>query len=141
MEHIEEDRLVFRHLYHALKPGGVLLISTPSDQGGSDVHHEDDASFIEEHVRDGYGMDDIDEKLREAGFNTIFTRYSYGRPGKLSWKLSMKIPILMVNFSRILFLLLPLYYFVIYPVCFVLNKADVRREHPAGTGLIVKSVK
>ncbi len=55
MEHIEEDRTVFRHLYNGLKKGGVLLISTPSDQGGSDVHDEQDESFIDEHVRDGYG--------------------------------------------------------------------------------------
>ena len=30
LEHIEDDRTVFQRMYTALKPGGVLLISTPS---------------------------------------------------------------------------------------------------------------
>src|SRR6185436_2954655 len=50
MEHILEDELVFRNLYASLKKGGMLLISTPSDQGGSDVHDDEASSFIEEHV-------------------------------------------------------------------------------------------
>lgn len=141
MEHIEDDRTVFRRFYRGLKPGGVLLISTPSDQGGSDVHHEHEESFIEEHVRDGYGVGEIRDKLREAGFTDIFIRYSYGKPGGLSWRLSMKYPILLVNFTKLFLLLLPFYYLVIYPFCFILNFADVRKEHQTGTGLIVKCKK
>ena len=141
MEHIEEDRKVFRHLYNGLKPGGFLLISTPSDQGGSDVHDEHDTSFIDEHVRDGYGIQEIEGKLREAGFADIHTRYSYGGPGKISWKLSMKYPILLANISKIFLLVLPVYYLVVYPICYVLNWADVRGTHKTGTGLIVKCKK
>ena len=141
MEHIEDDRAVFRHLYRALKPGGYLLISTPSDQGGSDVHHEHEESFIDEHVRDGYGVKEIDEKLREAGFSDIRILYSYGRPGKISWKLSMKYPIVLANISKIFLLVLPLYYLLVYPFCYVLNRADVRGTHSTGTGLIVKCKK
>lgn len=141
MEHIEDDRAVFRHLYKGLKPGGILLISTPSDQGGSDVHHEHDESFIDEHVRDGYGVTEIDEKLRGAGFSDIQIKYSYGRPGKISWKLSMKYPILLANFSKLFLLVLPLYYLVVYPFCYLLNMADVRVTHSTGTGLIVKCKK
>ena len=40
MEHIEEDVLVFQNFYKSLKNNGVLLISTPSDKGGSDVHND-----------------------------------------------------------------------------------------------------
>jgi len=141
MEHIEDDRTVFRHLYKGLKPGGFLLISTPSDQGGSDVHHEHDESFIDEHVRDGYAVTEIDEKLREAGFSDIQIKYSYGRPGKISWKLSMKYPILLANFSKLFLLILPLYYLLVYPFCYFLNMADVRGTHSTGTGLIVKCKK
>ena len=141
MEHIEDDRTVFRHLYKGLKPGGILLISTPSDQGGSDVHHEHDESFIDEHVRDGYGVEEIDEKLRGAGFENIQIKYSYGRPGKISWKLSMKYPILIANFSKLFLLVLPLYYLLVYPLCYFLNVADVRGMHSTGTGLIVKCKK
>jgi SAM-dependent methyltransferase len=141
MEHIEEDRTVFKHIYKAMKPGAVFLISTPSDQGGSDVHHEHDESFIDEHVRDGYGVEEIDEKLQEAGFSDIQIRYSYGRPGKISWKLSMKYPILLANVSKVFLLLLPFYYLLVYPFCYLLNMADVRGKHNTGTGLIVKCKK
>lgn len=138
MEHIEDDLTVFNHLHNALKPGGVLLISTPSDQGGSDVHHDEDESFIDEHVRDGYGMDEIVEKLRSAGFSEIRAGYTYGKPGKISWKLSMKYPILMVNISKLFLVILPLYYLVTFPVCYFLNLADMNRIHETGSGLIVK---
>ena len=63
MEHIEEDVLVFQNFYKSLKNNGILLISTPSDKGGSDVHDDHGESFIDEHVRDGYSIKDITEKL------------------------------------------------------------------------------
>jgi SAM-dependent methyltransferase len=138
MEHIEDDRGVMKNLYQALRTDGYLFISTPSDQGGSDVHHEHDTSFIDEHVRDGYGVEEIKEKLEGAGFSDIEVRYSYGKPGKLSWRLSMKYPILLANVSKLFLLLLPFYYLVVYPFCFLLNLADARGHHETGTGLIVK---
>lgn len=141
MEHIEDDVTVFKNLAKSLKKGGVLLISTPSDQGGSDVHDDHEDSFIEEHVRDGYSIDDIENKLRIAGFTEIESRYSYGIPGKISWKLSMKWPIMMVNATRIVLILLPLYYLLVYPICFILNAMDVHTRHRSGTGLIVRCVK
>ncbi len=141
MEHIEDDIGVMTNLAKSMKKGGILLISTPSDQGGSDVHHDHEDSFIEEHVRDGYGIGEIEEKLKKAGFSTIETRYSYGKPGKISWKLSMKWPILMANKSKVLLILLPVYYLIAYPISFFLNLADVNIHHKTGTGLIVKAIK
>lgn len=148
MEHIPDDQAVFNNLCTALKPGGMLLISTPSDQGGSDVHHHDEdykndgsASFIDEHVRDGYNAGEIAEKLSLAGFSRSEVKYSYGTPGKISWKLTMKYPILMLNTSKLFFLLLPFYYLVTFPFALVLNMADARITHRSGTGLIVKAWK
>jgi 2-polyprenyl-3-methyl-5-hydroxy-6-metoxy-1,4-benzoquinol methylase len=144
MEHIEEDEKVFVNFYSSMKNGGMLLISTPSDQGGSDTHEHHDGEvkgFIEEHVRDGYNIIDIAEKLKRAGFTNINAKYSYGRPGKLSWLLSMKYPILMLNFSKLLFAILPFYYLLVYPFCLVLNWVDVSTYHKTGTGLIVTATK
>src|SRR5690606_40598394 len=67
MEHIEEDERVMKNLCDALRKGGMLLISTPSDKGGSDVHHHDSdgaVGFIDEHVRDGYNAADLRQKLQ-----------------------------------------------------------------------------
>lgn len=143
MEHIEEDVQVFRNFYASMKTGGLLLISTPSDQGGSDSHdHEEGVhGFIEEHVRDGYNLGDIQRKLKSVGFSKVEARYSYGTPGKISWKLSMKYPILMLGASRIFFILLPFYYLIVYPFALVLNFFDLGIKHKCGTGLIVKAWK
>jgi SAM-dependent methyltransferase len=143
MEHILEDVQVFKNFYAAMRPGGTLLISTPSDQGGSDVHdheheHEDgEHSFIDEHVRDGYGIQEIQDKLAEAGFTNTEAKYTYGTPGKISWKLSMKYPILMLNASKIFFIILPFYYLITFPVSLILNYIDVNSNHKTGTGLNV----
>jgi SAM-dependent methyltransferase len=141
MEHILEDEKVFANYSYSMKKGGMLLISTPSDQGGSDVHADDDTSFIEEHVRDGYNIKDIEDKLLRNGFSKVEARYSYGAPGKIAWRISMKYPILMLGFSKVFFIILPFYYLLVYPVAFVLNYFDVNGHHPSGTGLIVKAYK
>lgn len=142
MEHIEEDVQVFKNFYASLKPGGVLMISTPSDQGGSGVEHDHDASFIDEHVRDGYGRQEIADKLKMAGFEKEpKIRYTYGKPGKISWVLSMKYPIRMLGFSRWMLILLPLYYIPVFPLCLLLNYLDVKQTHASGTGLLVVAEK
>ena len=119
----------------------MLLISTPSDQGGSDVHDTSDESFIEEHVRNGYNIDEMKNKLAQSGFRKSEIKYSYGTPGKISWKLSMKYPIQLAGVSKIFLLILPLYFVIVYPFAFVLNFFDVRINHLTGTGLIVKAWK
>lgn len=147
MEHIEEDELVLRNFYQSLKKGGFLLISTPSDKGGSDVHHdhthhgEESQSFIDEHVRDGYGVEEITDKLKRAGFAKTEVLYQYGRPGKIAWRLSMKYPIILLNTSYLFFILLPFYYILTYPVALVLNLVDVMKMHNTGTGIIAKAWK
>ena len=141
MEHITEDVEVFKNFAFSLREGGMVLISTPSDQGGSDVHGEDEESFIGEHVRDGYNISEIEDKMSSAGFSQVNPRYSYGWPGKISWQLSMKYPICILNLGRIFYILLPFYYLITFPFCMVLNFLDVKMKHKKGTGLIVKAIK
>ena len=136
-----EDVLVFDNYHHSLKKGGMLLISTPSDQGGSDVHGDDEESFIDEHVRDGYNIDEIQEKLRAVGFTKIDAKYGYGKPGKISWKLSMKYPMTMLNKSKAFFIILPFYYLITYPISYVLNYLDTKGSHKTGNGLVVRAWK
>jgi len=141
MEHILEDVQVFKNIHASLKQGGMLLISTPSDQGGSDVHEHSEGSFIGEHVRDGYNIKEIEDKLKLAGFSKVEPRYAYGTPGKISWRLSMKYPMQMLSASKLFFILLPFYYLIAYPISFVLNYLDTNTSHKTGTGLIVKAWK
>jgi len=141
MEHIEEDVLVFTNFFKSLKKNGILLISTPSDKGGSDVHNEQEESFIDEHVRDGYSIEEITKKLSLAGFRNIETMYTYGKPGNISWRLSMKYPVKMLNISYLFFIILPFYYLICFPVSILLNLLDISLTHKAGTGLLVTAIK
>jgi len=51
----------------------------------------------------------------------------------------MKYPMVLLNYSRLFFVVLPLYYLVVYPIAYLLNRMDVNGQHPTGTGLIVKA--
>ena len=140
MEHILEDVEVFKHFNTSMKSGAMLLISTPSDQGGSnaDEHGE---SFIGEHVRDGYPVEEMRAKLNQAGFTKTEILYQYGSPGKIAWKLSMKYPMSLLNISKAFFVILPIYYIITFPISFLLNWVDTNTSHATGTGLIVKAWK
>ncbi len=141
MEHIEDDNLVFRNFNKALMRNGLLLISTPSDKGGSDVHDDTESSFIDEHVRDGYGISEITDKLTRAGFTNIQALYTYGNPGSISWRLSMKYPVKMLNKSYLFFILLPFWYLLFFPLSIILNIFDLNMKHKTGTGLLVTARK
>ena len=141
MEHIQDDQRVFRNFHKALNKDGVLIISTPSDKGGSDAHNENDDSFIDEHVRNGYSAEDISDKLSIAGFTHIDVAYTYGNAGSVSWLLSMKYPIKMLNVSYLFFILLPLWYLIFFPVALILNYIDVNSTCKTGTGLLVTAIK
>ena len=142
MEHILEDVKVFENYFYSMKQGAMLLISTPSDQGGSDVHdHEGGESFIGEHVRDGYNINEIKDKLKLSGFSKVEARYVYGTPGQISWRLSMKYPIIMLGASKLFFIILPFYYLLTFPFCLLLNYFDIIGKHRTGTGLVVKAWK
>ncbi len=141
MEHIEDDESVFRNFHQSLADGGILIISTPSDMGGSGVHSHDEESFIGEHVRNGYGMDEIRGKLTSAGFRNIGIKYSYGVPGNISWHISMKYPVRLLNKSMFFAFILPFYYLIAFPVALILNFLDLRLSHKKGSGLIIKAGK
>jgi SAM-dependent methyltransferase len=141
MEHIKEDFAVFQNFYKSLKNNGILLISTPSDKGGSDVHSDKEESFIDEHVRNGYSIKDITEKLSLAGFRAIEAGYTYGKPGNISWRLSMKYPIKMINISYLFFIIFPFYYLIFSPVSIILNIFDLCLTNKTGTGLLVTATK
>lgn len=140
MEHILEDVEVFKNINAALHKGGMLLISTPSDQGGSDAE-ESGESFIGEHVRNGYNIKEIEEKLIKGGFTKVEAKYSYGTPGHISWVLSMKWPMKILAVTKAFIILLPFYYLLFFPFCLILNAMDRDGTHKTGTGLIVKAWK
>ena len=141
MEHIADDVTVFKNFYAALRPNGTLLINTPSNLGGSDVHGEGEESFIGEHARDGYSKEDITEKLTKAGFTDIVTKYSYGPVGSVAWRLGIKYPMMMLNVSKAFFIVLPFYYLATLWLTLILMRIDYSSVNEAGTGIIVTARK
>lgn len=137
MEHIPDDMLVFNNLFRALKKDGLLLVNTPSNLGGSDVHSEGDRSFVEEHARNGYGSDEIRAKLESAQFIIEKIRYTYGPWGTRSWKLGIKYPMQMLNISKIFFIVLPFYYLIALPFTLPMMWLDYISNNKTGTGLNV----
>ncbi len=137
MEHIEDDRAVFRNFASVLNKGGFVVINTPSDQGGSDVSVEEDSSFIGEHVRDGYNIDELQQKLEDAGLTPVEAKYTYGKYGSFAWQFLIKYPMVMLSKSKLFLLLLPLYYIPVLPIGLILNAMDVRTHNKTGTGVLV----
>ena len=137
MEHIEDDRAVFRNFARVLRPGGHVVVNTPSDLGGSGITEPGQASFIGEHVRDGYNAGELAEKLQAAGLPVVETTYTYGRYGSAGWRLLVQGPIRALNAHRVAVLGLPLYYAAMGPLGLALNALDVRTPNPSGTGLLV----
>ena len=135
MEHIVEDVKVFENFYRALRPGGYLLVNTPSIFGGSDVHDDDDESFVGEHARNGYSIEELESKLHPLGFKTNKSFYTYGFWGTLAWRLGIKYPILMVNISKLFLILLPFYFLLTFPFTLLFMFFDFNSNNKVGTGL------
>jgi SAM-dependent methyltransferase len=135
MEHIAEDGKVFNNFYNALKQGGFLLINSPSVFGGSDVHHDDEESFIGEHARDGYSKEDLESKLHILGFSTYKSRYTYGFWGDKSWRLGIKYPMLLLRISKLFLIILPLYYLLTLPFTLIMMQLDFSSSNKSGSGI------
>ncbi|MGE5680197.1 MAG: class I SAM-dependent methyltransferase [Bacillota bacterium] len=135
MEHIVEDVKVFENFYRALKPGGYLMINTPSVFGGSDVHDDHDESFIGEHARVGYSFEDLKEKLEPVGFHVYQSKYTYGPWGDRAWRLGIKYPIQMVNLSKAMLIVLPFYYLITFPFSLLMMYIDYSSDNKVGAGI------
>ena len=140
MEHIEDNVTVFKNFYKALKPGGYLLINTPSIYGGSDVHEDSEESFISEHARDGYSEEDLRSKLEPLGFSVDQFRFTYGFWGDKAWRIGIKYPITMVNISKLFLMILPIYFLITFPFTFLMMLSDyhIKISKGAGINIILK---
>ncbi|AFH50593.1 Methyltransferase type 11 [Ignavibacterium album JCM 16511] len=135
MEHIPDDVKVFENFYTALNENGYLLINTPSIFGGSDVHDEDEESFIGEHARVGYSKEELESKLHLLGFSTYKSQYTYGFWGDKAWRLGIKYPMILLNLSKIFFIALPVYYLITFPFTFLMMYLDFISRNNIGSGI------
>tara|TARA_Y100000310_G_C20617994_1_gene781696 strand:- start:866 stop:1567 length:702 start_codon:yes stop_codon:yes gene_type:complete len=77
IEHVEDDAKVLREICRVLKPGGRVVITTPSLKGFfahsklKQLGHHHGGEF---HYRDGYEPADLEKKLEENGYKHLQTR-------------------------------------------------------------------
>ena len=76
-------------------------------------------------------------KLTGAGFEVESLRYTYGPFGSAAWRAGIKWPMLLLNVSKLFFVILPFYYVLVLPFVLPLMWLDVVIENPRGTGLNV----
>ena len=92
LEHIEDDRSVLRNLFRALRPGGHLIVTSPSIPQRKHLRlvrwRERRINFSVRdygHVRHGYSKRDIEDKFREAGGRVVSTYFTFGFFGTLAF--------------------------------------------------------
>lgn len=134
MEHIEDDQAVLNNFYQGMNKDGILIISTPSNLDKS-------AAFTEEHVRPGYDIIDLKTKVKNAGFDILELKYSYGFWGKIYWVLGMKIPLSLTGFNKAFLVLLPFYFIIVLPFNLLFMLMDLMNKNHKGNGLILVAKK
>lgn len=94
LEHIENDDRVVGSLARALKPNGVVIITSPSVPQPKHLSlvawREERIGFTPEdygHVRQGYSETRLQELLQKAGLEVNKVRWTFGRFGTLMFDL------------------------------------------------------
>lgn len=138
VEHIQDDRRVFRRFQQALRPGGLLLLHTPAvAEGMPEESISGGAHSVGEHAREGYTRAMLRERLAQAGLEEIWLRSTYGVAGGLAWRLGVRGPMRALALgSWTLPLVLLWLCAVILPVR-LLNEIDLRGHREQGGCLLV----
>ena len=82
LEHVQDDQASMQELRRVLKPGGDLLISTPTTGSGFVLNKVKPAIGLTldkyGHVREGYDLRDLSHRLNEQGYD-ILSSCTYSR--------------------------------------------------------------
>jgi 2-polyprenyl-3-methyl-5-hydroxy-6-metoxy-1,4-benzoquinol methylase len=141
IEYIQDDRAVLRNLFHALKPGGMLMVSVQSDKSKQVQPNFTNKLLQNQELRHRYNNLELKKLLKEIGYRNIKAHYAYGISGRISTLLGVAIPKNLLRKSRHFLSLMPFYYLLMYPVIFVLNTIDAYFVHLTGSELVVRAYK
>lgn len=110
LEHIDDDVGALRALHTALDPGGTLLVHVPANpytdrRGACHWIPDEDAWRINAgHVRHGYRVEDLRQRVETAGFEVVeverwnrhwstWAHYAYARLERPAWLRLASVPI------------------------------------------------
>ena len=91
LEHIENDLNVLRCFYRAMKPDGTLVVHAPHYYRRWPVFKWSRNFNVPGHVRPGYHLPELIERVRKAGFAIERAGFSYGFLENLANNLSYAI--------------------------------------------------
>lgn len=91
LEHIEDDERVLANYYISMKEGGNLFVHVPHYYRRWPVFGWQENFDVPGHVRPGYHLPQLTERVERAGFEVCETGYSYGFWENLSNNLSYMI--------------------------------------------------
>lgn len=78
LEHIEDDLATLGVLYNAASPGGILVLHVPALYRRYPVWKRSRNFDVETHVRIGYNLEEIRNKVKHAGFLIRESGLTYG---------------------------------------------------------------
>jgi SAM-dependent methyltransferase len=78
LEHIENDRSVLRRYWSALRANGLLYVHVPHYYRRWPILKWTTNFDVPGHVRPGYHLPELVERLRSSGFNVVHVGFSYG---------------------------------------------------------------
>ncbi len=136
LEHIEDDRTVIRNFCRSLRPGGHVIITSPSIPQRRHLSlvrwREKRIGFHPSqygHVRDGYSEADLREKFSAAGGRLLSARQTFGFFGTLAFDLFFCLGDNRPN---------PVAYALMLPVLMALAALDLM--FPSATGSAILAV-
>lgn len=78
LEHIKDDLRALRGIFDAAAPGGILVLHVPALYRRYPVWKKSLNFDVESHARVGYRPEEIEEKVRQAGFLVRESGFTYG---------------------------------------------------------------
>jgi hypothetical protein len=134
MEHIASDREAFASLTRAMKPGGHLVVGSPSSQQPLHLRlvtwRERRVGFDPSeygHVRQGYSIQELRQRFEAPGSKPMRIRYTYGRWGTVSFDLFFSIGDNRPN---------PLLFLGLYPLLKLLGWLDLKNQPAHGAAVL-----
>jgi SAM-dependent methyltransferase len=98
LEHIQDDETVIANLCRAARPGGYVLVTSPSVPQRKHLPlvrwRERRIGFQPSdygHVRQGYSREDLERKFGRAGGRLVHSRFTFGLFGTLAFDLFFSI--------------------------------------------------
>ena len=78
LEHIEDDKKACQVLHAALQKGGTLILHVPGKYRRWFFWSWRENFYVPGHFRPGYTTEEITRKLKDAGFDVVMCRYTFG---------------------------------------------------------------